>query len=139
MTTKTAPETVTEPCWKCEGRGRIAQYRNVLGGTCFNCAGSGTVTILRRSAEARELRRTRAAADRAAQLKRQAEMLASAPDRTVEVTAALASMLPEFAAQVGPDGRCTTPEGALSVREVIAGVCSVDGAIDRYTFRASIG
>lgn len=28
-------------CPKCEGKGEIAAFKNVLGGVCFCCAGSG--------------------------------------------------------------------------------------------------
>lgn len=32
----------TYPCTRCEGKGEIPHYSNVLGGVCFKCGGSGT-------------------------------------------------------------------------------------------------
>ncbi len=29
------------PCTRCQGKGRIPHYANVLGGVCFKCGGSG--------------------------------------------------------------------------------------------------
>jgi len=32
---------VTEPCWKCNGKGIIPEYAGIYGGECFECGGSG--------------------------------------------------------------------------------------------------
>ena len=34
---------MTYNCPKCSGNGEIPAHRNVLGGLCFKCKGSGTV------------------------------------------------------------------------------------------------
>ena len=31
----------TYPCTRCQGKGRLAIYANVLGGVCFKCGGTG--------------------------------------------------------------------------------------------------
>jgi hypothetical protein len=31
----------TYPCTRCEGKGRLPHYANVLGGVCFKCRGTG--------------------------------------------------------------------------------------------------
>ena len=33
--------TTTYKCSRCNGTGRLSQFSNVLGGTCFKCLGSG--------------------------------------------------------------------------------------------------
>jgi hypothetical protein len=30
-----------EPCWKCEGKGRIPHYMHIHDGICFKCCGTG--------------------------------------------------------------------------------------------------
>jgi hypothetical protein len=44
MTTKTKA-TKAIKCGKCEGKGEIACYRAILGGTCFACQGRGTKEV----------------------------------------------------------------------------------------------
>ncbi len=34
-----APQTY--PCTRCEGKGHLPHYANVLGGVCFKCGGTG--------------------------------------------------------------------------------------------------
>jgi hypothetical protein len=34
-----APQTY--PCTRCDGKGHLPHYANVLGGVCFKCGGSG--------------------------------------------------------------------------------------------------
>ncbi len=33
--------TATFPCQRCNGAGRMSQFANVIGGTCFKCNGTG--------------------------------------------------------------------------------------------------
>jgi len=35
---------VVEPCWKCDGTGKLPHYSHVYGGVCFQCRGSRFLT-----------------------------------------------------------------------------------------------
>lgn len=34
-----------EPCMKCNGKGQISYYAHIFAGVCYDCGGSGVVTI----------------------------------------------------------------------------------------------
>ncbi len=41
VTGRTTLDKATYPCSRCEGKGRLPCFSNVLGGVCFKCSGTG--------------------------------------------------------------------------------------------------
>lgn len=141
MTTKAYPELkasdrVTEPCGRCGGSGNIG-YGNVaytdvkvgaaVIGSCFDCAGRGTCSILVSSVRAREARQARKAAEA---LKKAAEYATKQAEREAAQRAREAEW--EAKRQEERDAAEPVPSGRITITGVLLSVKSEENHFSYY-------
>lgn len=96
-------ERVRSECTKCRGRGRLSTI--VDGGRCWACGGSGTVSVLVSSARARERRRARQAAEKAAAAAKRSDDLDKALSAAQDALRPVLGVLVDTVLESGRDGR----------------------------------
>lgn len=128
------PQSFTEPCPKCRGRGRFITWSGRDGGACFTCQGTGTRTF-RQSAERRATQR------QARQTRQQANRdqdIADFCQRNPEVWAWLQAKVEDenSFAQSLMDG--LERYGSLTDNQIAAVRRSIQADADREAARASV-